>query len=40
MESYDPTVQFNYLGAFVLVVLSIGMLLISSRVYGKKDIAG
>lgn len=36
----DPTVEFNYLGAFVLVVLSTGMLLISNRVYGKKDIAG
>ncbi len=36
----DPTVEFNYLGALVLVGLSVGMLLISSRVYGKKDIAG
>jgi ABC-2 type transport system permease protein len=36
----DPTVEFNYLGALVLIAIAGAMLLFSDKVYSTKDISG
>lgn len=36
----DPTVSFNYLAACILLTLGVAMLILSNKIYGKKDIAG
>ena len=36
----DPTVEFNFIGAAVLILLAIGMLFVANKAYAKKDISG